>query len=181
MLARGQYKHSYVPRGLLTATYSTWPLLSKFATSSAIAVKSQWLKSLKLCPVYPWPGRAVGKSLSPPAQRRYLRTTSQSPFNCSEFNERTLSRIASMRRTAVPGYSRSTVYSSTSLSAFICILAPASRKDTDKTTSSKIVRPNAEVVGRVIHGVTRGCCPPYASTGTGRFKHGTRKSDYSHS
>jgi hypothetical protein len=35
-----------------------------------MVVRSQWLKSLKLCPVYPAPGLAPDKSFSPPESRK---------------------------------------------------------------------------------------------------------------
>ena len=89
------------------------------ATSPNMVVASQWLSSLKAWPVYPCPGRSFGRSFSPAAHRRRRRTDSQSPLSSSLLSERTRCRAFSMRSTAVPGYTASTLMLMLFASAFI--------------------------------------------------------------
>ena len=89
------------------------------ATSPNMVVASQWLSSLKAWPVYPCPGRSFGRSFSPAAHRRRRRTDSQSPLSSSLLSERTRCRAFSMRSTAVPGYTASTLMLMLFASTFI--------------------------------------------------------------
>mmetsp|Transcript_45337 Transcript_45337/g.91470 ORF Transcript_45337/g.91470 Transcript_45337/m.91470 type:complete len:220 (+) Transcript_45337:275-934(+) len=93
------------PSWFPAAIPSTFPRFSLLDSEPAIAVRSQWFQSLKLWPVYPWPGAASGRSLRPPAKRICRLTVSQSPVS---FAARARSRIDSILSTAVPGYSAST-------------------------------------------------------------------------
>ena len=73
-------------------------------SASFMAVKSTWLKSLKECPVYPCPGTALGKSLSPPHHRIFFLTSSHRWLKASVLaSSLTRSLTASIRSTAVPG------------------------------------------------------------------------------
>ena len=111
----------------------TDPSCSLSAVCISIVVASTWLKSLKQCPVYPFPIFASSRtSLSPAAHNSVgLTTVSQSPDNSASVSPFARFLHVWRRSSAVPGYTTNdadALSPTSSLSSLISLVARQKRR-----------------------------------------------------